>query len=1208
MLCPLCQFDNSSQNQRCRACGAPLQARPDQNGAASDALPGGALLAGTYAVEGVLGQGGFGITYRCHDQMLDRPVAVKEFFPAGCRRQQTQVQPSRGLADVDFRAARDQFLAEARVLARCHHAGIVGVHAAFEANETAYMVMELLHGQSLAQLLQARNGGMEEAEAVAIIERVGAALSFVHEQNLLHRDIKPDNIIVCDDGRVMLIDFGTARETIQESVQGHTVIVTPGYAPLEQYARQARRGAFTDVYSLAATLYHLLSGQMPPAASDRAMGVQLRSVRAENPQISASVAFAVERALQMEIAKRPQSVREFLDLLHAPVPQTEVEAFFHPQLLDLPLDEDDKTDGEIPSMLMTDAIRARQQLWQNVMPTANAQPVQLAPQRAFPLSAQPNAASGAASPPAQYNSAAGNVQIKNASGSDGSMTIVWCLFAIVVGFFACAGLFGSGNRNTAPTYSSSGYSSSSVPSYSPTYSSPSSNAINAPSANEIRSKQAAALRKWDALPVIAPTAVEALPISKSDNSPAMNFASMGGGIEFSPDGKRLAYIDGQFVMRVLSLPNRAVVRSFKLDKNYPPIDMMFTPDNQTIAVTERGKQNSAQLDAMFPPGKETLAAVGREKQNSAQHESAVRTEVWSLRTGKRMGVLDGKTAEDYGLPVAVTNDGQLLLQSLSSVSGRIELSLWNPKTGKLAKAPIDVSSTASLTYSAISPDGKKLVVGDSLGNLRWLDLRSGKQIAQSSITMTEGDLMKNFGKSYNGTVNYPLPVRGIDYALNGKWLASRNEGAITVFDSKARKIDSLIIDAGPMFFSISPDGEWLAAVGSLPYSPAGTLLWNVKTGQQIRLQTPFENMRDFGFSQDGKQFYGIFADGENLQFVTWNVDAKAAQTPRLFSRAKESSFDSSIPTTKVTVAMSQSAQKIAVPMASTIEIRQPDGETLQILDVPNASATLFSPDGNSLAVRKDNGTVQLWSVAEEKMMSQLETAKASSQAASEPDFDRKNVRSMAFSADNNLLAYVRSNGDADVVELWSIQGTPRRLASLNQKEPLNAIAFSPDNEGLICGGEKGLLQWYDVKTRGLKSRVQTGEPIFDIAFAARNLVVMGESNSALYNVPANSADPLQKASRTKLDQAFNKGRDIYTPATISPDGKLLATAQGFQDFQIWELPSGRKLQSVQNGQDSSTNQTSALTFSADSTEVTAIWRRLGSRQVTVSTYRRAKSK
>ena len=1190
MICPLCQTGNPAQSQRCRACGAPLKSRAAESVAAPDALANGTLLAGTYAVEDVLGQGGFGITYSCHDQILDRRVAVKEFFPSGCRRQDAEVAPARGLSDAGFREARAQFLAEARTLARCHHVGIVGVHAAFEANSTAYMVMELLHGKTLSQLLSARGGAMNEAEAVGIIERVGEALQFVHYQNLLHRDIKPDNIIVCDDGRVMLIDFGTARETIQDVVQGQTVMVTPGYAPLEQYARQAKRGPFTDVYSLAATLYQLLTGQMPPAASDRALGVQLRDVRETKPQISASVAFATQSALQMEIAKRPQSVREFLDLLHAPVEQAE--EFFHPQLAKLPFDDDDDedlADDEIPAALTPDAIRARQSSWPHEIAPVDPQPVKIAPPRAFSTSnnspkAAPVAANAPKSAPTPANppssslitpGGSGGVNVQNTSDSnDAAKALVWIItvLAVIFGFVYAISPRGSRIATSSSSYPIENVSPPSV--YSPPFDS-------APDTSQNDSKRRAALQAWDALPSLAPASINDLPVSANAATAPMNLPYEGNGIEFSLDGKRLAYIDGKAVLRVLSLPDRAVVRSLQLDPKYPPIDVLFAPDNQIIAV--------------------------REKMNTSQAQNAIRTEVWSVQSGKRMGVFDRKAATEYNLPFAVTNEGQLLSWNSSDTTGNYDLSSWNPKTRKITATAVVTSNTAALGYGVTSPNGKRIVVGDTLGRLRWFERQDGKQIVSSSTLMSPEEYSTNFGKPYRGTGNYPPGVLGIDYSLNGQFLASRNHGEITVFDSKANKISSLVIENTSMFFSMSPDGNWLAAVGSLPFSPKGTLLWNVKTGREIRLQTPNRNMCDFGFSQDGQQLYGIFSDNAKLQFVTWNVDEKAVQKPRLFSRENDYSLELSNSATKTNIAVSQSAQEIAIASANSIEINYHNRSVTRTSSHLKPVATAFSPNGKLLVVRGRNNVVQLWNASNGEIFSELAGVTTDSQTPDEPSDGGKDARLMAFSADNNLLAFARSSGDIDVVELWSVSGAPRRLASLKQQEPVNALTFSPDNKALICGGEKGLLQWFDVKTGKSKSQSKTGEPIFDLAFAARNLVVMGESNSTLYRVPANAADPLQKATRTKLASSFDTGRDVYTPATISPDGKLLATAQGYNDFQIWELPSGRKLQSLQNGQGSSVTQTSALSFSADSTAVTSVWQTPGNRAVTVSTYRRAQS-
>ena len=1172
MNCPLCQSANGTDARRCRACGAALKTQSSENGAVHlpDALPDDALLIGTYAVEGVLGQGGFGITYRSHDQMLDRHVAIKEFFPSGCRREHDEVWPARGLSDTEFREARTQFLAEARVLARCHHAGIVSVHTAFEANKTAYMVMELLHGKTLAQLITARGGRMKEAEAVEIIERVGDALGFVHDLDLLHRDIKPDNIIVCDDGRVMLIDFGTAREFVKGQAQGQTVVVTPGYAPLEQYAKQAKRGAFTDIYSLSATLYHLLTGQMPPAASDRAMGVQLRSVRELNPQISASVARAVESALQMEIAKRPQSVREFLDLLHAPVEQVEV--LFHPQLIDLSFDENEDADADanlLPQTLTPDAIRARQQSWQGAMPSANTQPVQIAPQRVFDPNGQPSVPV----PPSAYNPATGRILVNQPDNSNAGW---WWLFALValIGFFTF--LSSSGNRNNT-VYSPPGYSSSGGYSSPQNYNRPSSSNYNSSSSSDSQ-KKAEAQRVWDALLVIAPASVKELTTTNNSAAPPLTFSMFGGGIEFSPDGERLAYIDGQAVLRVLRLPGRQLVRSIQLDKKYPPFDAIFSPDNETIAVTQSKKTGYA-----------------------TREEGGLRAEIWNLRSGKKLGVV-GETSSVN--PLALLNDGQLLLRKLSGTDTGIQVASWDATTGKIGKTQTSFPNTADVTYSAISPDGKKLVVGDSLGRLRWLDLKTGKELATASTGLTEGQYKQTFGQSYRGSANSSLPVAGIDYALNGKWLASRDQGQIRVFDSKAKEMGALDIDNTGLFFSMSPDGNWLVARGSLPYSPQGTLLYNLKTKQKIRLEKPYDTMRDFGFSQDGKQLYGIFADGAKMQFVTWNVDAnaKVAETPRPFAYASYVSNSTSI-----SGPLASSDEHIAIVGKDYVEIHYNNGSYMKNLGVSDASAILFSPDGKMLAVRKKEAdTIQLWDVANGQMIRQWSKNTTTS---STKDTEERNARSMAFSADSSKLAFVGTSNNTDVVELWDVKGGRELLAWLTQKEPVSALVFSPDNKGLICGGEKGLLQWVDVATRKTKSQIKTGEPIFDIAFAARNLVVMGESNSAVYDVPSNSADPLQKADKTKLPQLFNRSRDIYTPSAISPNGKFLATAQGYKDVQIWELPSGKMLQTLPSEQThtqiQATPSSLALSFSADSMEFTSVT--IGSgKPLTVTTYSRPK--
>jgi serine/threonine-protein kinase len=296
-------------------------------------LPSGTQLhGGHYAVGRVLGQGGFGITYLGSDARERRTVAIKEFFPFGSQRHGREVRPAGVIAAADFESARTRFADESHILGRFSHPGIVAVYDTFSENNTSYMVMEFLRGKSLGVLLEER-GVIPEREAVGYIRRAGEALEVVHAASLLHRDLKPDNLIVTEDGRVVLIDFGTARTFAAGKTGRMTTMVTPGYAPLEQYGREVRFGAFTDIYALAATLYHLLTGQMPAPATDRASGVDLKPPRAVNPAVSQTVSDAVMWALEMRIDRRPQTVRAFIDALAhrprrappdvAPPPQTD---------------------------------------------------------------------------------------------------------------------------------------------------------------------------------------------------------------------------------------------------------------------------------------------------------------------------------------------------------------------------------------------------------------------------------------------------------------------------------------------------------------------------------------------------------------------------------------------------------------------------------------------------------------------------------------------------------------------------------------------------------------------------------------------------------------------------------------------------------------------------------------------------------------------
>lgn len=239
-----------------------------------NALKPGTLLRGdTYRIERVLGQGGFGITYLATDLFLERPVAVKEFFPKEmCTRDESTSHVSAGTeANAGIVSSlKNKFLKEARNIARFDHPNIIRIFAAFEENNTAYYVMVYIEGESLSAMVK-RQGPLSEKSALHYIGKTAEALEYIHSQNINHLDVKPANIMVRQNGDTpVLIDFGLSK---QYDTDGNQTSTTPtgishGYAPLEQY-RQGGVKEFTpqtDIYSLAATLYYLITGATPPEA------------------------------------------------------------------------------------------------------------------------------------------------------------------------------------------------------------------------------------------------------------------------------------------------------------------------------------------------------------------------------------------------------------------------------------------------------------------------------------------------------------------------------------------------------------------------------------------------------------------------------------------------------------------------------------------------------------------------------------------------------------------------------------------------------------------------------------------------------------------------------------------------------------------------------------------------------------------------------
>ena len=286
------------------------------------ALPLGTQL-GDYRLDAVIGHGGFGITYRAFDGQLAKMVAIKEYLPIefAVRRGSDVVPRGARFAD-DFAWGRERFLDEARALARFRHPHIVPVLRFLEANGTAYTVMEFEDGRSVAELLRKPATRMPADEAVRLADGLLNGLGAVHAQGFLHRDIKPSNVIIRrDDGVPVLIDFGAARLAIGGRTQTLTSILTPQYAPIEQYALDGKQGPWSDIYSAAAVLHHAVAGEPPPEAASRVHGDPYRPlVKTQADRFDLPFLAAIDKGLAFAPDQRPQTVQEWRTLFGASLP------------------------------------------------------------------------------------------------------------------------------------------------------------------------------------------------------------------------------------------------------------------------------------------------------------------------------------------------------------------------------------------------------------------------------------------------------------------------------------------------------------------------------------------------------------------------------------------------------------------------------------------------------------------------------------------------------------------------------------------------------------------------------------------------------------------------------------------------------------------------------------------------------------------------
>lgn len=279
----------------------------------SELSSGTMLSGGKYVIEKKIGAGGFGITYLARHTILDRKYAIKEFFMSGynVRNNATNHVSLQGLEVKDFDRVRQTFINEARTLAHLNNEAIVKVIDIFDENGTSYMVMPFVEGTTLKSMVE-KDGPMEYEMAVNYMVQICEALTYIHSKDILHRDVTPDNVIVTPEQKIVLIDFGSARKFIDNKTQRQTTIVKPGYAPLEQHSARSRKGAFTDIYSVGAVFYYLLTGERPMDATERVLEKMKEPIEL-NPNIPPQINAIIMKAMEMDGEMRYQSAKELID-------------------------------------------------------------------------------------------------------------------------------------------------------------------------------------------------------------------------------------------------------------------------------------------------------------------------------------------------------------------------------------------------------------------------------------------------------------------------------------------------------------------------------------------------------------------------------------------------------------------------------------------------------------------------------------------------------------------------------------------------------------------------------------------------------------------------------------------------------------------------------------------------------------------------------
>ena len=647
-----------------------------------NALPVGYTLA-EYTIESVLGTGGFGITYLARDTTLGALVAIKEFLPheIAVRDPKTSAVMPKPTRDAvrDYHWGLKNFVKEARALARFKHPNIVRVARMLEANNTAYMVMEYEQGESLADYMKKSGSRLDEATLLRIFIPILNGLHAVHEAEMLHLDIKPENIYLRADGSPMLIDFGSARQAITGTGHVQRIALTHGYAPIEQYPDKGKPAANTDVYAIGASMYRCITGKRPDASVDRYQAVLKYTVDPLTPatklgkkHYQQNLLECVDWAMQIHAQDRPRSAREMQDALM----------------------------GKLrPAGSKGAAVSAGPARFQSRDPVHASRPT---------IAAVPRAASS-------------RRMSSQARGSAITLVLLAVLGGLVVYFWD--ELAARWRARQAESQQSSAPREASAP---------------ARSAGVVPEKPEAAPER-SPVPT-SPTPRAEIPLPTTAGPVLVGHGDWVQSVAFSPDGKWLVSASNDKTLKMWDVRAGRLHASWP-GYGYPINSVTFAPDGRSLATggndgtvrlwevrsaqarqVWRGHGSSVYAVAFSPDG--TRVAAGGKDQTIF---------VWDVKSGKRLLALDGHSSDVFAL--VYSPDGRMLV----SAGGDRRIRVWSTTSGEeLVSFDGHRDQILALAYS---PDSRWLASGDAGKTIRLWDMqrmshsRTITELSQSVLSL-----------------------------------------------------------------------------------------------------------------------------------------------------------------------------------------------------------------------------------------------------------------------------------------------------------------------------------------------------------------------------------------------------------------------------------------------------------------------------------------